>query len=340
MSVLPDVNSDDIKVSVVVPIYNVEDYLEECLYSLEHQTLDKMQIILVDDGSTDSSADIARSFVARRSDLFSLYSKENGGQGSARNMAIPYCQGEYIAFFDSDDVADTCMYEKMYREAKKNNADCVRCGMVGFVDEGGKRVFQKNTLVPPHEINQDCMFFTMQVQPPIQLWRAAIIKGNNILFPETRGSEDIGFYLKIAPFIDRGTGVREPFVLRRLRGSSTSATATYEKLTQVFSVFDDVIDYYTDCSLMTCFKDKLEYSCLRLLFCSRMAWTGLLPKMSERRGLIKETLSYVNCRFPDRKSSSVHKGLMGLYLRFANEVLLYFATFVLGFRYRRILNIS
>lgn len=114
-------------VSVIVPVYNVEKYLEECLQSLEKQTFSDIEVIVVNDGSKDNSGEIARRFCEKNSN-FSYYEKENGGLMSAWLYGVSCCKGEYIGFVDSDDAVVPEMYEKMIRKAQETNADIVMCG--------------------------------------------------------------------------------------------------------------------------------------------------------------------------------------------------------------------
>lgn len=114
----------NIKVSVVVPIYNVEEYLDECLLSLKKQTLKDIEVLMIDDGSLDHSADIAKRY-ERDNAHFHYFYKENGGLGNARNYAIPYVKGDYLIFLDSDDIVPEDAYEKMYNLAVKTNNDII-----------------------------------------------------------------------------------------------------------------------------------------------------------------------------------------------------------------------
>ena len=104
------------KVSVVIPVYNAEKYLRECFDSLVNQTLKDIQIIAVDDGSKDNSAEICKEYSDKYSN-FEYYCKENGGPASARNLGINYARGEYLGFIDSDDWVDLNMYETLYNIA-------------------------------------------------------------------------------------------------------------------------------------------------------------------------------------------------------------------------------
>ncbi|MBN1141570.1 MAG: glycosyltransferase [Deltaproteobacteria bacterium] len=110
------------KVSVIVPIYNVEKYLDECLNSIIRQTLFDIEIICVDDGSTDKSSEILKKF-AKKDPRIIVFYKENGGVSSARNFGAQYANGKYIYFVDSDDFLDYKTLETLYAEASKNDLD-------------------------------------------------------------------------------------------------------------------------------------------------------------------------------------------------------------------------
>ena len=117
------------KVSVIVPVYNVEKYIEKCLNSLVNQTLKDIEIIIVNDGSKDNSDKIIKIYQEKYDNIIYL-TKKNGGLSDARNYGIPYAKGEYIAFLDSDDYVENDIYEKMYNKAKENNSDYVECDFI------------------------------------------------------------------------------------------------------------------------------------------------------------------------------------------------------------------
>lgn len=117
-----------IKVSVIVPIYNAEKYLRQCLDSIVNQTLKDIEIILIDDGSTDGSANICKEYLSDSRVIY--YYKENEGLAAARADGIERAQGEYIGFVDSDDWMELDAYEKMYVAAQENNSDIVFCNCI------------------------------------------------------------------------------------------------------------------------------------------------------------------------------------------------------------------
>lgn len=118
-------------VSVIVPVYNAEDTIVSCLGNLVHQTLDNIEILLVNDASTDGTLRILKECEAQFPDRVVLIDSDvNRGAGGARNLALDMARGEYIGFVDADDMVDTHMYEKLYAEAKKGDYDIVDCAFL------------------------------------------------------------------------------------------------------------------------------------------------------------------------------------------------------------------
>ena len=115
------------KISVIVPVYNVELYLSKCLDSLVHQTIESIEIIVVNDGSTDNSQKIIDEYKTKYPNKIKSYIKSNGGLSDARNYGIDKANGQYIGFVDSDDYVEINMFEKMYNKAISQNFDIVVC---------------------------------------------------------------------------------------------------------------------------------------------------------------------------------------------------------------------
>lgn len=131
------------KVSVIIPVYNVEEYLRQALDSVVNQTLEDLEIICVDDCSTDNSLDILKEYASKDSRFKIYQQKENQGQGVARNIALDMATGEYIAFLDPDDWIEPNMYEEMYKMARINNAHIVYSDYE-FYFEDTKKTFRTN----------------------------------------------------------------------------------------------------------------------------------------------------------------------------------------------------
>lgn len=133
-------------VSIIVPVYNVEKYLAKCLDSLVNQSLQDIEILVVDDGSKDNSALIIDEYATQFPDKIKAFTKENGGLSDARNFGLERASGEYVGFVDSDDYVTTTMFEEMLQLARKHNAKMVICN-IRKVDQDGE-ITQKLTQIP------------------------------------------------------------------------------------------------------------------------------------------------------------------------------------------------
>lgn len=116
-------------ISVIIPVYGVEKYISQCLESVINQTYKNLEIIVVNDGTKDRSAEIAKDYAAKDSRI-KVYDFKNGGLSVARNRGLEIATGDYISYIDSDDWLDTKMYETLLEAAMKNEADMVKCGII------------------------------------------------------------------------------------------------------------------------------------------------------------------------------------------------------------------
>lgn len=180
------------KISVVIPVYNVEKYLERCLDSIVGQSYANLQIIVVDDGSTDSSKDILKKYNDSR---ILFLSKKNGGLSSARNFGLEYVEGEYVSFVDSDDWIDLKMFELMVFAAEKNDADIVTVFEKCVCNSG---ITQKNDLAKNADkvfIGEDCASQLFCNKIPSYSWgklfKTSLFFTYGICFPVGENYEDV-----------------------------------------------------------------------------------------------------------------------------------------------------
>ncbi len=134
----------DAVISIIIPIYNTQDYLEKCLKSVIEQTYNNLEIICVDDGSTDSSGKILEEY-SKQDSRIKIVTQANKGLSSARNIGLEYSTGEYVGFVDSDDWCAPDMYEKLYHMIKNTDADFAMCGVTLYDDS-----LKRNVPVPPY----------------------------------------------------------------------------------------------------------------------------------------------------------------------------------------------
>ena len=210
------------KVSIIVPVYNVQKYLVKCLDSLINQTLKDIEIICINDGSVDNSLDILQDY-AKLDERIIIINKENEGQSVARNIGIESARGEYIGFVDSDDWVDLEYFERLYNSAKANDADIACAGV--------KRVKTKKVKITKSFIEEKA---TLDIQEKISLdkvhvqnyvcnkiYKLDTWKNLNIKFQAGRYYEDIALMIKILHQMKLFVVVPNVYYYYRLNPTST-----------------------------------------------------------------------------------------------------------------------
>ena len=177
------------KLSIVIPVYNTSKYLPKCLDSLTKQTLDKIEFIFVDDGSTDNSTEIITKYMEKDKRI-KLLKKENGGAATARNYGIKKATGEYIAFADSDDYVDKDMYKIMYDRAKKDDLDIVLCNY--YLVYGDKEVINENKITTLEEKDISSNEYILITPSPCnKIVKKSYLDKSKFYFPEGMMYEDL-----------------------------------------------------------------------------------------------------------------------------------------------------
>ncbi len=179
-----------LQISVIIPVYNCEEYLDHCIESVLNQTLRNFELILIDDGSTDSSPQICDNFAAMDDRIIVIH-KENSGVSCARNEGIKAAKGEYLTFIDADDYIDSQMLEKLYQMAKDNSTDMIVSGIVmetwdnEEIKESVEFKIKNSILYSPKELLKECgnSFPLICISGPCcKLYKLETIKKENILF--------------------------------------------------------------------------------------------------------------------------------------------------------------
>lgn len=191
------------KVSIVVPVYNVEKYIVKCLESLRQQTFHDIEIICIDDGSTDKSGSILDEF-AELDERFIVVHKNNAGYGHSVNLGISKAKGDYIGIVESDDFAKTDMIENLYHAALLSNADVIK-GNFDFYFEYGEEHFCFNEILKecPYDLTFNAHENAQIFEVPASVWSAlykkSFLREKNITFLETPGAsyQDVSFSFKV-----------------------------------------------------------------------------------------------------------------------------------------------
>ena len=275
------------KLSIIVPVYNVEKYIDTCLRSLTQQTLQDIEIIIVNDGTKDKSENIIEKYVKENPTKIKYYEKENGGLSSARNYGLKYATGEYISFLDSDDYVEINMYEEMYNLAKKENVDMVECDFI-WEWEYGKKIFDKRREYKSKE--------EMMRKPRVVAWnkiyRREIINKYKITFPEGLIYEDMEFFYKLLPHLNRVSYINKYFVHYIQREDSITNKQT-EKIEDIFKILDKIFDYYKEQNIYSKYEKALKYMSIRILLGSSMKRIFKIKNSHLRRKMLLKTIIYL-----------------------------------------------
>lgn len=223
-------------VSVILPVYNAEEYLEQCLDSVIGQTLTDIEILCVDDGSTDNSLKILREYEKKDSRI-RVISQKNAGAGAARNTGLCQAQGEYLSFLDSDDFFEPNMLELAYQSAEKYNTDFVVFNSDQYHMDKQEFVSVPWVLrmrdIPPympfsHRQLTDNVFKTFVGWAWDKMYRRSFIMEHNLRFQEQRTSNDMLFVFSALVVAKRIAVVNQVLAHQR-RGGSGSLSVTREK---------------------------------------------------------------------------------------------------------------
>lgn len=226
------------KVSIIVPTYNVEQYLEECLDSIVGQTLRDLEIICVNDGSTDGSLDILKKYAKADGRIF-IIDKQNAGYGCAMNDGLDRATGEYIGIVEPDDYVDLHMYEDLYHIAKEKDLDIVKADFYRFVCDKNGQVRKSydalskdgtgyNEVINPRENDQ---IFRYVLNTWSGIYRREFIERYHIRHNTTPGAsfQDNGFWFQTFCLAERIYFVNKPYYMNR-RDNPNSSVKSREKV--------------------------------------------------------------------------------------------------------------
>lgn len=256
----------DIKISVMIPVYNTSKYLEKCLNSVINQSLKEIEIVCVNDGSTDNSLEILKNFQQQDERLI-IVNKKNSGVSSARNEALKIIKGEYCLNIDSDDWIEQNFLEEMYLKAKKDNLDLVISDIIFDYQNRIEIVEElkiKDSVVISGEEYRE-LFFNKKLRVEGYTWnkliRTNFYKNNNILFnEEVSFLEDYEVILKLAYYLKRIGKLNKAYYhyIQRKNSASNNIQNVEKNFCQTIQVFNNLENFYKNRDKKICLKLKKE----------------------------------------------------------------------------------
>lgn len=290
--------------SVIVPCYNGERFIGRCLESLVNQTLKDMEIIVINDGSTDNSQDIIDSYANKYHNI-KAYKIPNSGIADARNFGVSKVETPYFGFLDCDDYTDVTMFEKMYNKAIETNAQVVVSNF--YWVKGKKKKLEKEG---PYNTGKDMLIHLFAV-----LWNkiydTEFVRSTNISFPSGNRYEDAYFLYCLAPNIERLAFVDEAFV-HYVQHENSITHNNNEEVKNMITIFDNILNYYAHTNRYDEYHDELEYLHIKFFLGNSFLRSARIDDKQDRDYTIQLGWNMLNDEFPDWHHNHYLKELPGL----------------------------
>lgn len=284
------------KVSVIVPVYNVEQYLERCLESLVNQTLEDIEIIIIDDSSPDNSHLIIEKYALKYPKKIRAFLKENGGIADTRNFGLTKITGEYFGFLDSDDYCELDMFEKMYNKAKSNDSDIVVSNFT-WVWDNKTALGLESSYKPGKDmiINLFAVLWN-------KIYKTEFIKEVGINFPKGLRYEDASFLYKLPHHVKKIDFIDESFVHYIQRDGSITHTHN-SKVKDMIYVFTGILNYYKEQGIYSTYQSELEYLFIKFFLGNSYLRTIKIKNKKDRIKTLKLSWDILNNNFPNWRNN-------------------------------------
>lgn len=256
-----------IKVSVVVPIYNIDSYLDRCLSSIINQSFSDFEVLCINDGSKDNSQSIVDKYVQKDS-RFKSFIKENGGLSDARNYSIDHVNGEYIFFLDGDDYIEPNCLEELYKYALEYNQDLVMCGYneVNYDGTINNIVVKKTNLVYGSLSKNPDFLYDYPHCAWNKLYSSRFFKELGIRYPKGLYYEDVGTTPLIYLEANNIAYINKPLINYVVNRPGNITTSVNKKIVDILDNLRIVNDYYINKHRFEEFKNQLCYFNLDMIF--------------------------------------------------------------------------
>lgn len=282
---------DEKTVSLIIPVYNVRDYLRKCLDSVAAQTYPHLEVVIVNDGSTDDSLDIIREYTAKYPN-FRCYTIENRGQGGARNYGMEQAAGDYVAFLDSDDyIAENCI-ERLMAAAEETDCDMVVCNCYDVREDGSVlQVYQNRYRNAITNVAQEPEILFNRVSPWGKLYKRELLNG--LSFASRVWYEDMRMAPKVLLRAGKVAFIEDFLFFYVQREGSTMNNKNMKRNLEVIAAFEDLLSYFREQGAYDTYRDALEFLVIehiavagisRVAVCRGPERRQVLSKMQEYLG--------------------------------------------------------
>lgn len=319
-------------ISIIVPVYNVEKYLKQCVDSILNQTLKELEILLIDDGSTDNCPKICDDY-AKSDRRVKVIHKANGGLGAAYNTGIAATAGEYIGFVESDDWIEPDMYEQLYAKAKEYDVDIVKSLYTNCFSETNRRVVNKFSKCkycnqPVTDNLKIPEFYWGHVSHWSAIYRNSLIKDNHIILSETPGAscQDVGFAFQCFVFMKSCYLMTKSFYNYRLDNADASNKKGYKIAMASFKERQHIRDLIENKKLDKEYREieaKKVFEALYNDYTLRCSWSQKFTFIRLSSLLFRKYLKEIDCLYFNKNEVRTFKQMarFPVYFYLKNELL-------------------
>lgn len=277
-------------VSMIIPVYNVEKYIRKCLDSVEKQTYQNLEVIIINDGSPDQSQLIIDEFCERNQN-FQCFITENHGLGGARNIGMSKANGEYICFLDSDDYVKPEFVEKLVERAQIDQSDIVVCNNIDYYENQNREEISKQTYRHnPISLLEDKKILFNRVCAWGKLYRKELFDG--LSYVSREWYEDMRLTPKLYARASKISYVDEPLLYYVIRDGSIMTSANAGRNLEIIDAFEDLHSYFIKVGLYEELKDELEFLMLDHVLVSAITRV-LLTKDTKKKEIIAQLQQYL-----------------------------------------------
>jgi len=282
------------KISVIIPVYNLEKYISRCLDSILKQNFDDIEIILVNDGSRDKSLQILKEYEKKYPKLIKVINKKNGGQGSARNEGIKAASGKYINFVDGDDWLEPETYSKAYRIIEEKKLDILFWDIKLIYEDGKEKKQSIFSDIKTEDMYVKYLF--SNPSPCNKLIRTSILKKNDMFFPEDCIYEDFAMIPSLVKYAKK---IEYTDTINYNYWQRTNSTMKQVKYNNKFMDILKAFDYLKNSMLNSKYSDEIEYLAIFQLAYYHSFRFMQFNKFKE----VKKCYEYLNKFFPNWKTN-------------------------------------
>lgn len=287
-----------IDISIIVPIYNAEKYLNKCIESLINQTKKELEFILINDGSTDNSEKIIKSYKDKR---IKYFKNENQGIGKTRNFGIEKATGKYIMFVDSDDYIDKNMAKLMFDKAFSNSLDMVVCDYYKVINN--ENIEEKLPSFKPTTLkNRPDLLCDINLSPWNKIYKTSLIKDNNIKFVENLKYEDAPFVIEALDKANKVGKVNKCLNYYVIHGNSET-TVRDKRVFDILKIIDKIRKYFKDKDYI---KESLDKLTVRIITNYTIQQRVQKDKKIGMQ-FIEESFKYLKREIPDYKNNKYYQ---------------------------------